>query len=361
MITMQLMDFIDACNIRSKNETEVFALLCYYAMKENGMIAFSVKKMMYMYGEAGLAEPDTATLKKDAAKCGTFRPFGIEGTLKFNKEAIRAFERTYGHLWDNSARPKTKDTPAGIYKVRLGIFTDACEMPSKDRTEGLELLCYYVAKEKDGRSFSVREVLDLYEEAGLGAPDRSSLEKQMRKHASFRRVGIDGSLEFHSGAFAAIDVLYGKIWNNANETPKSSAPSCSEVIDEKRFCGVREGLDKLIIQVNSSYRDGSYDSCALVMRRLLEAVLIYSFQTAGLEKEISDNGRYQCFDDIVKKAVSNKALSVSQAADDLLKASSIGDYSKQGPMYTFSANDINSVRTAYRNVLDTLFSALKTM
>jgi len=356
---MQLIDFIDACNIRSKNETEAFALLCYYSMKENGTVSFSVKKMLYLYDEADLARPDAAGLKKDAAKCGTFRPFGIEGTLRFNKEAIRTFERTYGHLWDNAARPAAKETPAGVYKVRLGIFTDACEMPSADQTKGLELLCYYVAKEKDRMSFSVREVLDLYEEAGLGVPERSQLEKQMRKHASFRRVGIDGSLEFHSGAFAAIDAQYGNMWNAANDMPKNSAPSCSEVIDEKRFCGIREGLDRLIIQVNSSYRSGSYDSCALVMRRLLEAVLIHSFQYKDLEKEISSGGRFLCFDDIVQKAASSDVFGLSHMSDDVLKASGIGDYSKQGPMYTFSANDINSARTAYRNVLDALFSTLK--
>jgi hypothetical protein len=37
----------------------------------------------------------------------------------------------------------------------------------------------------------------------------------------------------------------------------------------------------------------------------------------------------------------------------------IGDYSGQGPMYTLGANDINSLRVAYRNVLEVLFSAFK--
>ncbi|MCL2785913.1 MAG: hypothetical protein FWD81_01640, partial [Methanomassiliicoccaceae archaeon] len=270
---MQLIDFIDACNIGTKNDTDVFVLFCYYLMKENGSVSFSAKKMLHMYGDIGLAAPDAAVLKKDAALCGSFRPFGIEGTLRFTKDAMRSLEKSYGHLWTGVAAPKAAAVSASV-TVRIADFVDAHGMTSRTDTENLELLCYYVTKEKRGKPFHIRSVLDMYDNAELDVSDRAALEKYAKKHPSFRTTGLDGSMEFVPTAFARLDALHGKMWMDADERPKGSTPDGCEIIDMNRFGGKRDGFDKLIAQINSSYRNEEFDSCALVMRRLLEAALI---------------------------------------------------------------------------------------
>jgi len=350
---MELLDFIDSCNISSKNDTEIFTLFCYYLLKENGTISYSTKKMMHMFGDIGRNAPDPLTLKKDAILSGIFRPHGIEGTLRFTKESFRLMEKEYEHLWAGVAVPVAKTNVTTVAKVRLPDFADACEMSSQNENDGFALLCYYLAKERGKRSFYVRDALDIYEDAGLVVADKVSFEKNVRKHQSFRMAGIDGGMEFFQNAFSELDSKYGKLWDIAEEAPKSNAPTGSEVLDETKFSGKRSGLDKLIVQVNSSYRTGSFDSCALVMRRLLESALIYSFQNNGTENKIIGNdGKFLCFSDIVQKAIGTSGI--SQVAGDLLAASAIGDYSEKGAMYTFGANDINSVRLAYRNVLEAL-------
>jgi len=92
------------------------------------------------------------------------------------------------------------------------------------------------------------------------------------------------------------------------------------------------------------------------MRRLLEVTLILSFQANGIENEIRGNGKdYIEFAEIVKKAAGSGVLGLSQKGIDITAVSKIGDYSGKGPMYTFGANDINSVRTGFRNILETLY------
>ena len=357
---MQLIDFVDACDVRSKKDMEIFELLCYYQTKESGAPSFNPKKMRPMYEESGIAMPDPVKLKNEAIRCGSFRPYGIEGTLKFSKDRIRLLEKEYGHLWENIVAPKAPGAPKGT-AVRLMDFADACGMHSKDANGNLELLCYYLAKERGEKTFHVRGMGQLYEDAGLAVPDIPSLEKHAKRHDSFKTIGIDGSVVFVPEVFASLDLKYRSMWDNASvrPAPTAVAPTASEVIDEDKFCGRKDGFDRLIRQINSSYRDGSFDACAAVMRRLLEASLIFAFQSNGMEKEITDGNGYADLHSLVRKAAGCAVLGLSGRTDVLTDISIIGDYSGRGPTYTFGANDINSVRIAYREVLEALFSASK--
>ena len=356
---MQLADFIDACNMRSKNEDEVFELLCYYSAKENGMVSFSVKNMGHVYSDAGIAVPDHVRLKNEALRSKRFRPFGIEGTLRFSKDLFRELDKMYGHFWSETGK-KSAETAGGIVRggiVRLTDFAELCGMSSSSETKNFELLCYYMMKEKGEKAFSAGGMLDIFEDAGLVRPSKSMLDKLSKKHPSFKITGVDGTVVFDPDAVISLDAKYGHLWKAAPSVSAEIVPEGISVIDEKIFSGKREGFDKLITQINSTYRNGSFDSCAMVMRRLLEASLILSFQTNSAEDAISQDGKYLCFGDIVKKTIDNEMFGLSAA--DLTDASHIGDYSDRGPTYTFGANDINLPRNAYRNVLTALFKASK--
>ena len=347
---MQLIDFMDACNVDSKNDIEIFELFCYYLNKEKGETSFSIKKMRYMYEDLGIEAPDISALKKDAIQNRSFRPHGIEGTLRFTKDTIRSLEKTYGHLWSNVA--VSEAAAATAITVRLDDFAEACDIGSKNETEILELLCYYSAKERGGTSFFIRSVADLYGDLGLEVSKISSLEKLARKHPSFRTAAIDGSMEFNVNVFKSLDASYGSIWTKAGDAPVCSAPAGCEVVDEAKYASKGDGFDRLIVQINFAYRNGAFDSCALVMRRLLEAVLIRSLRSRNMD--VTDGSGYLPLGELVKMAAESDVPELIRVKEDLLNASRVGDYSEHGPAYTFGTDDINSVRTAYRNVLETL-------
>jgi len=366
---MQLLDFVDACDMRSKNEMEIFELLCYYKMKEDGTISFSVKKILAVYEEAGLPVPERRAMEKQTKKNPHFRPYGIEGTLKFASGVVGSFDKMYGHLWSAAAAQgplsTVKASSAPPVCVQLADFAEVSKISSKTDIERFELLCYYLTKEEGTKKFAVGDMTDTYTGAGLDRPDRSALAKQIKKHSSFVSRGIDGKVEFAPGALGALDRVYGYLWDDTSPAsePKFGAKAASagfEVISEERFCGKRDGLDRLIVQINATYRDGSFDACASVMRRLMESVLILSFQANNIENEIrKGGGDYLGYEDIVKKAAASDVLRLSEKGIDISMISKIGDYGGKGPMYTFGANDINAVRTGYRNVLETLCELAK--
>jgi len=239
----------------------------------------------------------------------------------------------------------------GRSSMQIIDFADACDIRSRTEIERFVLLCYYKAKENGLQHFSIRKMMEFYREAGIAPPDRGALDKEIKANSYFRPFGIEGTLRFASGVFDSFDKVYGHLWNSA-----AGVPTGSEVLDESRFCGRRESLDRLVTQINSSYRDGSYDACASVMRRLFEVSIILAFQTKGMEDAVRCDGGYLSLDGLVKKAIGTDALGLSGRKDDLSEISMIGDYSGHGPTYTFSANSINSVRVAYRELLDILYN-----
>ncbi|MCL2890769.1 MAG: hypothetical protein FWF40_02615, partial [Methanomassiliicoccaceae archaeon] len=229
-------------------------------------------------------------------------------------------------------------------------FAEACDIVSKTEIERFALLCYFLVKEKNASQLSVRKVSGLYKGAGLDAPDKAALKEEIKNSGSFRPFGIEGTLRFSEAAFETLDTGYSHLWNSV-----AGVPAGSEVLDEERFCGKLEGFDRLVAQINSSYREGSHDACALTMRRLLEASMIFAFQSKGMEDAVRNGSGYLPLEDMIELIADTDALGLSGRMDDLSAAAEIGGYSGRGPAYTFSANDINSVRAAYREILGLLY------
>jgi len=345
---MRLIDFADACNMNSKTEIEVFELMCYHETKENGVTVFYIKKILIKYEDAGIALPDVSSLKKEIHKYISFRQHGVENAVRFRKETFRSLDKTYGHLWERS---RTLDGTMNKTNLRLKEFVDICGLTAKTDIERFELLCYYLYREKGMTSFHVRKMFDVFDDAEITVADKSALKKRVKESESFRTVSIDGAVSFTPGILRTLNREHGHMWESAPVTNVDPVAEI-EVIPEEKFCGRRETFDRFIVQINETYRNGSYDACASVMRRLFEASVILSFRSAGKEDDILVDGRFVCFDELVKKA--SEAFP-SLNPDDLITISKIGDYSRLGPMYTFGANDINSVRSAYRDLLDPLF------
>jgi len=382
---MQLIDFVDACDMKSKTDIEIYELLCYFTMRENGVMVFSVKKMIHLYEDAGLPAPDKKDLNKKAKKHPRFRPHGIEGTLKFANGVVGSLDKEYGHLWVTSSvhvSSKVRES-SKTSGVQLADFAEKCKIIEKPEIERFELLCYYQLREEGVRSFSLRSMADIYTGAGLVPPKRGDLDKEIRKSGAFVSKGVDGSVEFAPGMLGTMEKNYGFIWEKKESVggaetqaaqTQSAAPAAAvpaarprpsstpgfEVLPEERFCGRRDALDRLIYQINATYREEAFDACAAVMRRLMESLLIISFQANGIENEIRGTGRdYVNYDELVRKAAGSSVLNLSGKGIDITMVARIGDYSGKGPMYTFGANEINAVRTGYRNILETLYEVAK--
>lgn len=129
------------------------------------------------------------------------------------------------------------------------------------------------------------------------------------------------------------------------------------ILPNTLFEGLLPNFQSLCKQINASYEGNLYDCTAVLMRRLLECLLVLSFQKAGIESEIMDkNGNYHIsLDGIIKNASQNSVLALSaNTKKDMSLFKDLGNYSAHKIWYNCTQQDIKPHILKYRVVIEEL-------
>ncbi len=142
-------------------------------------------------------------------------------------------------------------------------------------------------------------------------------------------------------------------WNNASDMSISESGS---ILPDQLFADVPHNIQIVCKQINSSYEHNLYDCTAVMMRRLLEGLLVLSYQKHGIEAEITEkNGCHSTLDKIIKNAVQNSTLALSSNTKrDMALFKDIGNYSAHKIWYNSTKQDIEPHRLKYRVVIEEL-------
>lgn len=129
------------------------------------------------------------------------------------------------------------------------------------------------------------------------------------------------------------------------------------ILPNALFEGLLPNFQSLCKQINASYEGNLYDCTAVLMRRLLECLLVLSFQKAGIESEIMDkNCNYHIsLDGIIKNASQNSVLALSaNTKKDMALFKDLGNYSAHKIWYNCTQQDIKPHILKYRVVIEDL-------
>ena len=129
------------------------------------------------------------------------------------------------------------------------------------------------------------------------------------------------------------------------------------IIPNALFEGLSSNFQSLCKQINASYENHLYDCTAVLMRRLLECLLVLSFQKAGIESEIMDkNCNYHIpLDGIIKNAAQNSVLALSaNTKKELSLFKDLGNYSAHKIWYNCTQQDIKPHILKYRVIIEEL-------
>lgn len=109
-------------------------------------------------------------------------------------------------------------------------------------------------------------------------------------------------------------------------------------------------------QINASYENNLYDCTCVMMRRLLEGLLVLTYQNYGIESEITDkNGWHFALDKIIKNASQNDTLALSaNTKRDMALFKDIGNYSAHKIWYNATKQDIEPHMLKYRVIIEEL-------
>lgn len=109
-------------------------------------------------------------------------------------------------------------------------------------------------------------------------------------------------------------------------------------------------------QINASYENNLYDCTCVMMRRLLEGLLVLTYQNYGIEEEITDkSGWHLTLDKIIKNASQNSILALSaNTKRDMALFKDIGNYSAHKIWYNATKQDIEPHMLKYRVIIEEL-------
>jgi hypothetical protein len=107
-------------------------------------------------------------------------------------------------------------------------------------------------------------------------------------------------------------------------------------------------------QMNGCFREGWYDGCAVMMRRLVEIVLIEAFEHQGVAHKVKDAaGNYLHLSDLIGRALAEPNFKLSRnSKTELPKLRDIGHRSAHGRHFTAQPSDIAKVGGGVRVVVE---------
>jgi hypothetical protein len=107
-------------------------------------------------------------------------------------------------------------------------------------------------------------------------------------------------------------------------------------------------------QMNGCMREGWYDACAVMMRRLVELVIIEAYERHSIEDRIKDQyGNYFQLSALIDAALAEAKFRLSRNAKTALpKLRNIGHRSAHGRHFTAQRSDIEKVEDGVRVVVE---------
>lgn len=213
----------------------------------------------------------------------------------------------------------------------LSHFLKGTDFFNKSEIEKVKIISYYLSINDSNFEFNVDDMAELFKKLGLHTPNKSRLKKNINSSRDFIKGYKKDHFRLHANVISGMREKYKAIdyYSEIIETMNSILP---ESLDKD----TRSYIESLAKQINASYENNIFDGCAVLMRRLLEILLIHSFESLGIESEIKNSsGEYFMLSEIIKNAKINSTLSLSRNTKECLDDfRTLGNFSAHKVYYT---------------------------
>lgn len=235
--------------------------------------------------------------------------------------------------------------------MKLEDFKAKTDLLSKTEIQKVRLLAYFFLRTKQLEQFTITDVSEWFESLRLAAPNTTRLKERIKGSKIFIRGSLADTFRLHAKEITALDSEYPHLVERSEEVV-----SGDEVLPESLFIKTRGFIESLSRQINAAYEGNIFDGCAVLMRRLLEILLILSYQANGIESAIQQaGGDYVSLDKIITDATSNKKLDLSKYTKSCLNDfRKLGNFSAHKIYYNAKRADIQKVIIDFRAAIEEL-------
>lgn len=149
-----------------------------------------------------------------------------------------------------------------------------------------------------------------------------------------------------------INIISPKVWLPPAE---GTAAQSEMVVYKPLINNTREYIEKIANQINGCYEKGWFDSCAVMIRRLLETLIIEVFESKGIENKIKKEGDYVFLKNMITITLSETNLNLGRNTKKALpKLKDIGDKSAHSRRFIAIRQDIDDIKSDLRVVIQEL-------
>lgn len=213
------------------------------------------------------------------------------------------------------------------------------------------VLAFYELRSSGAQEFTTKQVCEWFSMLHLPEPNTSRLLRNIRASRTFVKGSTSGSFRLHADTIERLSEDLAPVLERSEEVT-----SPEHVLPVGLFQGTPAFIESLARQINASYEHNIFDGCAVLMRRLLEVLLILSYQYRGIDSDIQDGGgNYAMLERIIVNARSNSTLKLSRnskrSLDDFR---TVGNFSAHKIYYTARRQDIRRLILEYRALIEEL-------
>lgn len=201
-----------------------------------------------------------------------------------------------------------------------------------------------------GEEIGLNQINKYFEESSLSKYNPTYLKESLRKSKNVIKGNAFNSYKPARAYQEDMESLYPFINAKSEDIATDDSILPDSLIQHTR--GYIENLGK---QINASYNNNIFDGCAVIMRRLLEILLIHSYDEVGKLNEIADGDGYRNLSYIINYTISNKPFKLSKETLEILDDfRQIGNFAAHKIQYNTKRKDIDNVRLKYRMTIEEL-------
>lgn len=190
--------------------------------------------------------------------------------------------------------------------MNIQQFAALCDFGSLSEVEKACHLAFYYLKVNKQERFTDSDAALWLPKAGSAHPNKTRLAERLRTSPNTQRDG--GGFRLTLKYIAELEGKYPGVGEKSQDVA-----DLGSILPEADYEKTRGYIERIAKQINAAYEQNIFDGCAVLMRRLVEILLILSYQGLGIDGAIKDaNGNYFMLDGIISDAKSNATLNLSR-------------------------------------------------
>ncbi len=222
------------------------------------------------------------------------------------------------------------------------------EFHNQSNAKKIDFFSYFLLIEQKMNGFTAKDVQECYGTLHLKA--YSNVSGYLSTNSKGRKAKFlkkNGSYFIERSYKEQLDTEFGRV-----PLPKVTE---SKFLPIELFDNTRGYLQKLAEQMINTYDIGLYDACSVLSRKLIEILIIESFEKHGIENLVRKDNNFFYLSDLITELLKEPKWNLSRnSKQSLPKIKKIGDLSAHNRRYIARQNDVDNVKDDMRVVIEEL-------